>query len=131
MKSAGYLAIVGGILLVIGGATGTLIFGTIKEFVTPYLEGDSLVTVSLVLNILIILAALGGLLVIGGGYAIMKEHERVGKVLIFIGLGTGLFSLIIQLLVAVATGTFDAFTGSMMTFTGIGSVLAIVASKLA
>lgn len=131
MKSAGYIAVMGGTFLILGGATGSTLFGLIKEFIAPHLSGDVGETISLVLEILIFLAALGGIMVIAGGYFVIRGNERVGKILIFIGLGLGLIGLIIGLIVALGSGTIDIFTGSMLSFTGIGSIMAIVASKLA
>lgn len=131
MKSAGYLAVAGGTMLFMGGATGSTLFTLVKEFILPHVGGEAGETLALVLGILILLAALGGITVIAGGYCILRGIERVGKILIFIGLGIGIIGLIIGLVVALGSGTLDVFTGSMLTFTGIGTVLSIVASKLA
>jgi hypothetical protein len=133
MRSAGYLAIVGGILLFLGGAAGWGIFATIYRFIDHYLNitGDFANMIRLVFQVLIFLASLGGITVIIGGYAMLKGFERIGKVLTIIGCGTGILTLIWQLLVAYGTNTFNAWTGAMMTFTGIGAVLAIISQRLA
>jgi hypothetical protein len=131
MKAAGNLAIVGGLLLFLGGATGWGIFATIRSFLLPYLEGDVKETIAWVLEILILLAALGGITVMIGGYLIKKDYERVGKILITIGLSTGVISLIIGLIVAVGSGTYDAFVAGQLSLTGIGTILALIAKFLA
>jgi hypothetical protein len=133
MRSAGYLAIVGGILLFLGGAAGWGIFAIIYSFIDHYLNitGDFANMIKLVFQILIFLASLGGITVIIGGYAMLKGFERIGKILTIIGCGTGFLTLVWQLLVAYATNTFNVWTGAMMTFTGIGTVLALISQKLA
>lgn len=133
MRSAGYLAIVGGFLLFIGGATGWGIFAVIWSILKAHLGvlGDYSYQVRLLFQILIFLANLGGITVMLGGWAMLKGFQRTGKVLVIIGCGTGLLSLIWQLLVAWANNSVDAWTGSMMTFTGIGTVLALIAQRLA
>jgi hypothetical protein len=131
MKSAGYIAIVGGTLLVIGGATGWGIFEVLLDLADKYVTGDMRDTVLLILKVLIFMAALGGILVIIGGYLMLRGNERIGKILAIIGTGFGLITIIIGLISALATGSWDAFIISLMTFTGIGTILSIIAQKLA
>jgi len=133
VRAAGYLAIVGGILLFIAGATGwglfAFLWGILKDHLG--LAGAHADMVRLLFQILIFLANLGGITVILGGWAMLKGFRRTGRVLVMIGCGAGLLTLVWQLLVAYANDSVDAWTGFMMSFTGIGTVLAIVAQRLA
>jgi hypothetical protein len=132
MRSAGYVAVMGGTFLVIGGASGMGIFNIILDLVKGQMEaGDMRDNIVWVLNILVWLAALGGITVIAGGYMILKDRERIGKILCIIGTGFGILSLLIGLISALVTSSFDAFVGSMVTFNGLGSLLSMVAQKIA
>ena len=131
MKSAGYIAVAGGTMLVMGGATGWGIFAVLEELAQQWVTGDMRDTVLLVLKILVFMAALGGLMVILGGYFMLRGNETVGKILAMIGTGFGIFTLIIGLISAFVTNSWDAFVLSLMTFTGLGTILSIVAQKLA
>jgi hypothetical protein len=133
MRAAGYLAIVGGFLLFIAGATGWGIFAFLWNILKDHLgiAGAYAGQVRKLFQILIFLANLGGITVMLGGWVILKGFQRTGRVLVMIGCGTGLLTLVWQLLVAWANNSVDAWTGSMMTFTGIGTVLALISQRLA
>jgi hypothetical protein len=131
MKSAGYVAIAGGTMLVMGGATGWGIFAVLEELAKQWVTGDAQDTVLMVLKVLIFMAALGGIMVIIGGYFMLRGNERIGKVLAMIGTGFGIFTLLIGVISAAVTNNWDGFVLSLMTFTGIGTILSIVAQKMA
>lgn len=110
-----------------------VIFALIWDFIEHFLNlvGDFALFIGLVFRVLIFLASLGGITVIIGGWAILRGHETLGKVLIIIGCGTGFITLLVQFLIAYGTRTWDVFNGTMMTFTGIGTLMALAARKLA
>ena len=112
---------------------GLVIFALIWDFIEHYLNltGDWARFIQLLFRALIFLANLGGITVIIGGWAILRGYEMLGKVLIFIGCGTGFITLVVQFLIAYGTGTWDVFNGTMMTLTGIGTLLSLAARRLA
>ena len=118
-------------MLVIGGATGWGIFAVLEELAEKWVTGDAQEPVLMVLKVLIFLAALGGILVIIGGYFMLRGNERIGKILALIGTGFGIFTLLIGVISAAVTNNWDGFVMSLMTFTGIGTLLSIVAQKMA
>jgi hypothetical protein len=131
-KTAGIIAIIGGLLILIGGGTGMVRFlSELSEIVQDLLGGKN-ETVETIFWILIIIAALGGISVIIGGLLIYKEHVVIGKILIALGAGIGVIGLILGIITAFAKGEelqfFSWLTTSLM---GVGLVLSLVARMLA
>lgn len=125
---AKWCAIIGGILLLVAGISGLATMQFVKDFVIGTLKVDN-PTVALLFTILIMIAALGGIAVIIGGILIGGGAASVGKFLISVGVGVGLFGLIIALAVTYFQG------GSVMqaacSVGAMGIILSIVARILA
>ncbi len=131
-RTAGILAVVGGLFILIGGGTGMARFlSELSEIVQDLLGGKN-ETVETIFWILIIIAALGGISVILGGILLYKEHITTGKILIALGAGIGIIGLILGIITAFAKGEelqfFSWLTTSLM---GIGLVLSLVARLMA
>lgn len=94
-KLAMYLALVGGVLLLGVGLTGAATWETIQNFVGTII-GDHW-ALSLLFQILIIIASLGGLAVIIGGVLIGRGRTLPGKILIKLGTGVGLIGLLLAI----------------------------------
>lgn len=131
-KTAAYLAIVGGILIVIAGGTGMVGFlNDLKNYLIDFF-GSSNQIVDIIFWILILIASLGGIAVMLGGYLFYKEHIRTGKVLINLGAGFGVISLIIGLVGALSQGNeIQFFSWLTSSFMGIGILLAIISGFVA
>jgi hypothetical protein len=133
-KMAGALAVVGGVMLVFGGFAGTTqsvlenARGAVDNWFPDYEQKGTILTV---LTIMIYLAMLGGFAVILGGLLMWKGFDIAGKILVWLGTGVGIMSLIVSAIIAYATGKWDAFVTSNMTLVGIGLVLSLVARRLA
>lgn len=127
-KVAMYLAIVGGIFLLISGAAGGLGFlQNVLEFASAYSEVAKTVLIAL-----LFIASLGGIAVIIGGILIGKEFKRIGKFLIMIGAGIGLIGLLIGLgLIVAGGGSLISYFLSFGTLSLIGVVLSVAARFLA
>ena len=129
--------LIGGILLWIAGATGSVgIAGTITEILASIPELAPFVDIlNLIYYILLILAGLGGITVIGGGFLMTTDRVGTGKFLIGIGAGMGLISLIIQIGQNVYTlgarVALDLFMATAMTTVGAGILISIAARRLA
>ncbi len=133
-KVAGALAVVGGIMLVLGGFTGSAIsmLDSVKGAVTNWMpDNPNKDNVILLLTIMIYIALLGGFAVILGGYLMWKGMDLPGKILVWLGTGVGAISLVLAALEAYATGRWGAFATSSMTIVGIGLVLSIIARWVA
>jgi hypothetical protein len=133
-KIAGALAVVGGIMLVLGGFAGTTastltnVRGAVDQWMPGNETKDNVITA---LTIMIYIALLGGFAVIIGGYLMWKGFDLAGKICVWLGTGVGVLSLVVSAVVAYASGGWDAFVTSNLTFVGIGLVLSIIARKLA
>lgn len=133
-KMAGALAVIGGVMLVFGGFAGTTqsVLENVKGAVQKWMPDDgSRDNVILALTIMIYLALLGGFAVILGGLLMWKGFDLFGKILVWLGTGIGVISLIIAAIIAIATGRWGSFVTSNMTLTGIGLVLSIISRWLA
>jgi len=133
-KIAGALAVVGGVMLVFGGFAGTTqsVLANARGAVDNWFpDNDQKGTILTVLTIMIYLAMLGGFAVILGGLLMWKGFDIAGKILVWLGTGVGIMSLIVSAIIAYATGKWDAFVTSNMTLVGIGLVLSLVARRLA
>jgi hypothetical protein len=121
------IAIVAGILLIIGGISGLATWEAIKDFVTTHISDNSIIQI--VFAVLIFIASLGGIAVIAGGILIGKDKVRLGKFIIALGAGLGLIGLIFSLIVTYIEGNFTI--GSYLSIGTIGLILSIVARALA
>jgi hypothetical protein len=133
-KIAGALAVVGGVMLVFGGFAGTAqsTLGNVKTAAQNWFpDNEQKGTIITALTIMIYLAMLGGFAVILGGLLMWKGFDIAGKILVWLGTGVGILSLVISGLIAYATGSWDAYVTSNLTLVGIGLVLSIVARRLA
>ena len=133
-KIAGALAVVGGVMLVFGGFAGTAqsMLENVKTAAQNWFpDNEQKGTIITALTIMIYLAMLGGLAVILGGLLMWKGFDIAGKILVWLGTGIGVLSLVISGIIAYATGSWDAYVTSNLTLVGIGLVLSIVARRLA
>ena len=122
-EQAMYLGIFGGVLMLIAGASGAATWNTIGDAAVEITGSDS---VALTFAILVMLASLGGLLVMIGALMFKKRKRvKIGKILIIIGAGCGVLGLIVLAILSLVNGDYFFFTG--LDF--IGLVLAIFARK--
>ena len=130
-RTAGAIGMVGGLLLTLSGAVGMV---STLQFIKSVLESLNLLgsEMRMLFNVLIFLAALGGITVMIGGYLIYKDFHRIGKILVVIGCGVGLLGLLIQAFLAWINGSLSEFKTYMTsTFQGIGILLSIICVKIA
>lgn len=125
-KVAAYTA---GILMIISGTTGSTVLwrlgaGLIAQLL-PVLEG----VLFWLLLAVAILAGLGGFTVLLAGWMISKGWTTQAKVLITIGVGTGILGLVGNLLLEVARGTppVAALLRTGTTLSGVAVLLSIYA----
>ncbi len=130
-RAAMVIAIVAGIMLFATGISGAATWETIKTFVATHIADN--IAVQIIFAILIFIAALGGIAVIIGGLLIGKNKVLAGKIIIGLGAGMGLIGLIVSVVLAVATNSFNigSFFGAFMTVGGIGLILSIIARSVA
>ncbi|MFX0045494.1 MAG: hypothetical protein ACFE8Z_06575 [Candidatus Hermodarchaeota archaeon] len=131
------LSLIGGILLWIASATGSIgIIGTIALILSSIPELAPFVEILILfVYILAALAALGGIAVVAGGFLLTTGRVGTGKFVIGIGAGMGLIGLIIHFAQIAYTIDFgvvlDLFVGFAMTTSGLGILLSIAARQMA
>ncbi|HDM78667.1 MAG TPA: hypothetical protein ENG51_19720 [Deltaproteobacteria bacterium] len=127
-KLAMCLAVFAGVLLLSTGINGAATWQTIRNFVVGvFLDHWALI---LLFQILIFVASLGGIAVILGGVLIGYGRVFVGKLFILLGVGTGLFGLVIAVIIPwIHQGDPSlAFGGTTGT---LGVILSVVARMMA
>jgi hypothetical protein len=131
-KIAGTLAIVGGLLILIGGGTGMVGFLIEIQDIIDNLMGGTDETVETVFTVLIYIAALGGIAVILGGILVYKNVVIVGKIIIILGTGIGIIGLIIALIMSFySQDTSELLKWLTTSALGIGVVLSLIAQNVA
>ncbi len=127
-----YLCILGGILMIIGSTTGDP--GFIAELFnigSKYLGEKAVIPFLVFLVIFKIIALGGGISVIIGAIIVAKNHYKLGKLIIGIGAGLGLFGLLFIITAGLIAGTlikklFLMFLGIMRSVNDIDYRLCLI-----
>ena len=91
-----FLCILGGVLMIIGSATGSALFYQyLYSLALPYIGPEFLPFVQAILTILEYIALFGGYSVLVGAFLILIKIIRVGKIIITIATSFGILGLII------------------------------------
>jgi len=130
----GSLAIVAGIILIVAGERGSTTFiGKILEFSLNYLDGYMAEIVSIILRVLTILAALGGITVVLGGLLIYGKMSFFGRFIITIGAGMGILGFAVTIIFSLLQGwayTLSFVLSISQSLGWIGIIMAIIAIQL-
>ncbi len=91
-----FLCILGGVLMIVGSATGSALFYQyLYSLALPYIGPEFLPFVQAILTILEFIAIFGGYSVLVGAFLILIKMIRVGKIVITIATSFGILGLII------------------------------------
>ena len=131
------LCLIGGFLLIIshftGGINSILFLGLFLHSISalaPYLA-----IIDIILFVLFLIAWSGGAAVILGGFLLTTSHVRLGKFVIAIAAGFGLFSLILIIIWVVVLNGWAALLllSSLIINTpwALGLVLTLIARRMA
>jgi len=91
-----FVCIIGGVLMIIGSATGSALFYQyLYSLALPYIGPEFLPFVQAILTILEFIAFYGGYSVLVGTFLILIKMIRVGKIIITIATSFGMLGLII------------------------------------
>lgn len=126
------MAILGGALMLANGL-GTRSFlltalSLLGGEIPQYLGGLAGLTATLVVDIIALLIALGGVTVALGGFSMLLRHVTTGRTLVLLGGGAGFFGLLISF--AYTTLTFGLERAVSSAPYWLGLVLAIIARRL-
>jgi len=119
------LAIVSGIFLILSGTNGVSFFKRLSEIILRYFDMRFLKSIFILLTII---ASLGGISVIVGGFLIYKKKIRFGRFIIAIGTGAGLISLLLHFLIFIITKelTIEWF----LSFSTLGIIFSVLARQI-
>jgi hypothetical protein len=124
-RDAVILATLASACLLAGELANQDIAGVYLRFILPVLSDPALLFWNILLSVLAFMNYFGGILVLLGGIDFLWGRASRGR--FFVGLGTGLSSLILLRLLAYATLTkgqpFIIFTGYAASLSGIGLLL--------
>lgn len=127
-KDAYRLALAGGVLLLVSGATGSAaLYLLLLSFATALFPSVAAVASALALA-LTLAASLGGLTVLLGARLLRKGATLPGKLLVEIGAGAGALGLLLRMARAAFEGGVDGALGVILTLDGIGVALAVAAT---
>lgn len=126
------LAVVAGVLLIISGSSGgTGVWGAVLQLIIDEIGGVVGAVAGGVLTVLAVLASLGGVTVIVGGFCIYFSRITTGRLLNSIGASMGIIGLLIAFISAVAGGwvyLISLAAGLLTTVGGLGVLLSVVSS---
>jgi len=127
------LSIVAGVLLIISGSRGTTgIYGIILDKLTLVTQDPLILSAaSTIALILIVFTAVGGFLVLLGGYLIYKNHVGTGKLLIGLGGGVGIPWLLLMIVLSAFIGGVTSVIAEHSVVGWAGVILAVIARTVA
>jgi len=127
------LAIVAGALLIVSGNRGTTgIYRIILDKLTLVTQDPLILSAaSIVALILVAFTAVGGFLVLLGGYLIYKNHVGTGKLLIGLGGGVGIPWLLLMIVLSAFIGGVTSIIAEHSAVGWAGVILAVVARAIA
>jgi hypothetical protein len=136
LRTAFLLALLAGILMIVAGLTGSvgilgMAFDKLKSLYPAYVD-----LIGLVLMILTVIASLGGFAVIFGGVLVLRDRLTTGKLLIGLGAGIGLITLVVGLVSGLTQGwgleaSFVAVFATGQAIGWIGLFLSVLARMVA
>ncbi|MEM2140475.1 hypothetical protein [Nitrososphaera sp.] len=135
-RVAGGLGIASAILFIVSGYSVNLgIYRAVESGIQHNASQEVWQVAAIPINILALVAQLGGFAVLAGALLFLKNHITGGKVLVIIGTGQGIITIIVALVIEMMQGGIvDA--GNYVLWlatsaTGIGIVFSIVARSIA
>ena len=134
-KTAFIFCLLGGILLILVSATGSIGFFEYLALLSIVPElAEVYWMIEILLYILSAIAALGGIAVVIGSILLLKSRESTGKFVIGIAVGMSLIGLIIQLITLVWTSGIEAATNFLIlasqSMGWIGIFLTIIGRRM-
>ena len=134
-KGAIILTFISGALLILAGSVGSLGLWSLLPTIVALLSlpAEIVAGVNLLLTALEFIASLGGVAVIAGGVLLVMHRIGLGKLVIGLGAGLGIFSFIVFILGMVLTNLWN-YTWILAVFSTpglLGAFLSIVARFMA
>jgi hypothetical protein len=133
LYASGTMAIIGGLLMFLGGVTAhslaLWILPMLNEEVLTRLPTSTQTGAILAIDFIAALVSLGGVAVVFGGASLLLGRRSIGRVLIALGGGAGIIGLLLALGYSVLVSGLTSVSGHAGYWAGV--VLAVVARRLA
>lgn len=135
-RVAGGLGIASAILFIVSGYSVNLgIYRAVESGLQQNTSQEVWQVAVIPINILALVAQLGGLAVLAGALLFLKNHITSGKILVIIGTGQGIITIVVALVIEMMQGgVVDAGNYVLWLATsaaGIGILFSIVARSIA
>lgn len=135
-KVAAGLAFVSAILFIISGYQANIsIYRAIESTLQHSTSKEIWQVATVPINVLAIVAQLGGFTVLAGALLFLKNHITSGKLLVMIGTGQGIITIVISLVINLIQGGTTHASSYVLwlstSATGVGILFSIIARTLA
>ncbi|MEO9362464.1 MAG: hypothetical protein ABI348_01065 [Nitrososphaera sp.] len=128
-KLAGILAVASGLLFLVSGYhPSTVIYDLVVAGLKEYTTKDVWQVAIVPVGILALVAQLGGIVVIIGGVLFFKDRITSGKFLVMIGTGQGILTIILSLVLGLASEGTNFLSSYVLWFTGTAAGIGIICS---
>ena len=135
-KLAGVLGIISAVLFIISGYNSNIgIYRAIESGLQQYTTREIWQIAVIPINILGLLAQVGGFVVLAGSLLFLMNHITSGKILVMIGTGQGIITILVALIIdSLQGGILQANNYVLWLATsaiGLGIVFSIIARSIA
>jgi hypothetical protein len=135
-RVSGGLGIASAILFIVSGYSVNLgIYGAVESGLQEHTAREVWQVAVIPINILALVAQLGGFAVLAGALLFLKNHVTTGRALVMIGSGQGIITIVVALVIEMMQGGMvDAGNYVLWlatSVTGIGILFSIVARSIA
>lgn len=135
-KVAGAFGIISAVLFIVSGYNSNIgIYRSIESGLQQYTAKEIWQVAIIPVNILGLVAQLGGIAVLAGALLFLKSHITSGKLLVIIGTGQGIITIVVGLLIESLQGGIVYANNYVLWLAtsaiGLGIIFSIVASNIA
>lgn len=135
-KVAGVLGIISAVLFIVSGYTSNIdMYRAIESGLQQYTAKEIWQVAIIPVNILGLIAQVGGFAVLAGALLFLKNHVTTGKLLVMIGTGQGIITIMVRLIIESVQGGMVYANNYVLWLAtsaiGLGIVFSIVANRIA
>ena len=133
-KNALVLSIIGGVLMIISGASGAIaVLDVLADSLTVLFGLSAVLPLEAVMGYLAIMTSIAGLVAIIGGFILTTNRVWVGRIILLGAIAAGVLGLLMSMVQLVMVGTLNlGITLQLQQSLGwIGAIIAIVARIIA
>jgi hypothetical protein len=135
-KMAAALALVSAVLFIASGYRANIgIYEAIGSAIQHYTTKEVWQVAILPVDILALIAQLGGFAVLAGAILFLKNHITTGKFLVIVGTGQGVITIVATLILDLSNGGIAYASNYVLwlvtTAAGLGILFSIIATKVA